>query len=532
MLEALSILYLAVPWLIFAWGWLWWPYAAAVWSILAVAIVLSISRPRPANDLPPPTHRRWGNPAIVAASTLVLLGLSGVGGLGSQHSDWQKHNAILHDLTVRPWPVHYDGGAKDPRNRSRGGRGLIPFSAGGDVLAEKTLAEKMDLSPSSPSGERLKDPPDCRLTYYLAYYLPAAVAGRAFGLTAAHLSLAAWTYAGLLITAAWLSLLVGTRSWLVWGVWFLLSGMDALGMLFRLGGPPVAVEWWAGVAQYSANWTLLACVPQHALGGWIATAVIVSRAEHSWDMSHAGFVAALTGLWSPFVTIGLVPIAVTLAYRARLRTALSFANLVAAPLVLFVAVTYLASVPIGRLPNHWNFAHGDSGWFAVALPVFWALEFGTYALLLTPYLREATERQLPGSPWNRAWMATSVTALLLIPLYRVGLYNDFAMRASIPVLFLFWVVLLRVVWCDAFRRNQWQSALLVVCLLVGAALPCYRLVKQIARAQGCLQYHSGTAQASIPDLDARFLPQYLGRSDAFFYTHLARPSPAVWRRGL
>jgi hypothetical protein len=41
------------------------------------------------------------------ARRLTLIALSGIGGFGYQHYDWDKHNAVLSDLVHESWPVGY-----------------------------------------------------------------------------------------------------------------------------------------------------------------------------------------------------------------------------------------------------------------------------------------------------------------------------------------------------------------------------------------------------------------------------------------
>jgi len=481
MIEFLSLLYLAAPYFIFAGGWLRWPYAVGVSILLAAGLItvvrslvaqggLGVSRPAKGET------RNW---ILMGLFSLALLCLSGVGGTESGRvKDWQKHNAILHDLSTRTWPVAYPATEEVPRR--------------------------------------------AYLTYYTAYYLPAAAVGRALGLTAAHLTLFVWTFAGLLLCAAWLRRLVGVNSWLLWAAWFALSGMDALGVLLRGAKDDYSVlEWWAGFAQYSSNVSLIFWVPQHALAGWIATALIVDQAQRRGTMAVAGFCATLTALWSPFVALGMFPIGVVLLLRAPLRSAVSFGNLVAGPVLLALSAVYLGAINRGRVPAGWLFE--EHGWAAgvFAWSVFCLLEFGIYAALLAPQLGNPAREPKPATSWNRVWLLAAVITLALLPLYRLGIYNDLVMRASIPVLLVFWMVLLRELTAPGrdFRRRHTRA--LMLCLAIGAIQPAVQVGCHLTAAHHGL---TGAAQqqATVPDLGPKHAYQYLGRGDAFFYRHLAR----------
>lgn len=229
MLTLLTLCYLALPYFLFAWGWLWWPYAAlltaALFAALAIARKVVLAR-----NGEPETSRFWvsNRDGILALLLTLVISLpSGFGGIGYQREDWRKHNAVLHDLATNSWPV--------------------------------VLISNDDGSPSS------------YLAYYVAYYLPAATVGRVCGLTAAHLTLFVWTFFGLLLCARRISKLVPKWAPLAWAVWFALAGMDVVfGAILRGNFG----DWWAEYWQYSANYSLLIWVPQHRL---VATYVVARR---------------------------------------------------------------------------------------------------------------------------------------------------------------------------------------------------------------------------------------------------------------
>ena len=326
------------------------------------------------------------------------------------------------------------------------------------------------------------------------------------------------------LSAAWILRLVGSRHWILWAGWFFLSGMDAVGVMLRGGGQWVYMEWWATLGQYPSNLTLLVWVPQHMLPAWIATALVVDQAERG-DLATTGLVAALTGLWSPFVTLGLAPLALVLLWRGRLRTAWTLANLVAAPVVLLVTVAYLEAVHHVEFPNQWNWQRFEPAWFLRSYPAFLLLEFGCVAALLAVHLRRDRDRALPGGSWNGTWLGMVVIALVLLPLRRLGIANDLVMRASLPALFLLWIVLLRVLTSPRFCLGTWASSLLTVALLVGAIQPFAQLAGQIENTHGWRSFCCDASRMSIFDVPGEFVDQYLGRTDAFFFRHLMRSTP-------
>lgn len=489
-LTFLSVLYLALPYFLFVAGWLWWPYAAVMLAVLGGGVAFAGRRVYRQQDqeVAAALGRRWFDWALVVLFTMALLWIAGIGGVGAQTEDWQKHNAVLHDLVAQPWPVWYA-----PR-------------------------------PQASQG--------AYLTYACAYYLPAAAVGKALGLIAAHLALLLWTFLGLLLSAAWLMRLLGSRLWLWWVAWFLLSGMDALGVQARGGGFWCFMEWWtsqgpspsSGLAQLPSNLSLLVWVPQHMLPAWIATGLIMDQVERFEDLSLSGMVAALTGLWSPFATLGLLPVAIVLLWRGNRRTAWSYANLVAMPAILLLNVLYLESIQVGSLPSQWNFQRFEPSWFLRYYLAFLFLEFGAYALLLVIHFRRGDREALPAGPWNRVWLAMAVITLSLLPLYRVGVLNDLVMRGAISSLFVLWIVLLRTLASRLFRVDFWASSLLLFCLILGGLQPAFLFGFQVLWTRPGLNFYKNSLKATLGDIADWARPQYLGQPEAFFYRHLAKDS--------
>lgn len=513
MLVILSLLYLAAPYYLFAAGMLRGGYAVAFCVILTCAVGRVIRNEWGRGHWQGAERRRATFRCVLwtAAVSLVAVVWMGAGGLGLQETDWAKHNAVLYDLTTRPWPVAYPA-----RGRA---------------------------------GEEY-------LTYYLAYYLPAAAVGKLGGLLAAHLSLTAWTWTGFLLAAAWLFRLVGRAWWWLLPAFLLLSGLDVLGAV--LPSLPFGTynyfEWWAKFAQYSSNLTLLAWVPQHALSGWIATSLILDQVERRSEIADLGLFSALCSLWSPFVTLGLVPVVLVASWRTRFRGMPSFSNGVAGPVILLLSVVYFRSVDSGRVPHSWIIQNGflvgqadfliDLARGIPLLVLFWILEFGLYLILLKRLVRSLPEKSFPGAAWTDTWLAMIGVTLTLLPAYRIGENNDLAMRASIPTLFLLWILLLR-----AFSAGSWKfparpARALAVCLAIASLQPLFQLAMHVKHTNLHLQYTTVFPRqadedrdvyrlvhepptAGITDLKNAYYFQYVGQPDSFFYRHLARRAEPV-----
>src|SRR5690606_22568110 len=211
-----------------------------------------------------------------AAVLLAIAALNGSGGVGVQTWDWAKHTAILADLVSQSWPVAYR------------------LDASGDQLG---------------------------LVYYIAYYLPAAVAGKWLGWRAANGTLFLWTVAGVILTWLWMIRIGRASPFAALGVLVLFTGFDLLGAALSLEGSHLSdrpwwdnfdLEWWQGAAVLPGNITLIAYAPHQALGGWLTTALVLDALRRGRRGFPLIVPLGLGLLWSPFATIGLMALAAVL----------------------------------------------------------------------------------------------------------------------------------------------------------------------------------------------------------------------------
>jgi hypothetical protein len=142
--------------------------------------------------------------------------------------------------------------------------------------------------------------------------------------------------------------------------------------------------------------------------------------EERPPLETIGLFGVATALWSPFVTFGLLPFVLSaLPWRATL---FDWSNLICAMILGIPILAYLLA-GIGGIPLEANWQH--DGFSFGGLAVFLTLEVGVYLLALRLWGWEHL---------RYAWVVGAV--LLVLPLFRIGIYNDLATRASIPALTL------------------------------------------------------------------------------------------------
>ncbi len=419
-IEALALVYLALPTIVFLAGWIVMPLGPLAALALCV-VVAALLWPMRGRWMPGPGPLLL--PVVVIALLWTVMG--GVGHFVFANPDWVVRDAVLRDLVVDRWPVVY----------------------------------------------RL-DGIDTLLRAPIGYFLPAAVIGKLMGPKAAEHALLAWTAAGVaLVFAMMLRDRPTPRAAMIRIVVFIaFSGMDILGTFAHYDPHALGdhLEWWAFIFQYSSQTTQLFWVPNHALPGWIAVAWLLGRDLRRLPAAPAVLFVLLVPIWSPLTAIGVAPlVGAALLVRfgtervgVALRALLDWKIVVATIVCLFLVYPYLTagSDKVASGSNSDLRFVGEQ--FVPRYIEFVLFEFAGFAVLL---LRRDRRDAL-------LWAA--VVVLLALPIYRFGPFNDLAMRASIAPLTLLairmggWLSTPRV-----FVRGPVAAGLAVVLLGIGAVTP-------------------------------------------------------------
>ncbi len=517
LLIALSLTYLAIPYVVYFIGSLQ-PLWALIALLLVVTLLLSALRYHwrmPIIDKD--TEEGVASPRpltlllyLLVCGFWVLIG--GIGGYGYQTSDWIKHEALLKDLIELPWPVVYE-------------YYTLPVAQ----------------------------------VYYTALYLPVAALGKLLGWQAANAALYAWALIGVLLAALWFSFLLRKFNGWVLALFIFFAGLDWVGLLILSAPnwqPAIAERWlevedWVSlILQYDSMSNMLFWAPQHAIAGWLAGAMtfyLITRRVVRVTLVPL----ALTGLWSPFVAIGLLPLLlidwITQPKPWRhLSNYLLGPNLAALALLALTAFYYSAKVGLispmleGSLPHGFLLSDPpiDLATRLGQLLLFMLMEFGLYALLLAPTLR--TE-----PPMIRRMAVAVLVTLLVLPLYSVGLNNDLALRASIPALFLLAVLVGRALvnWQSNWRSKGqeakgapgWVPTGLLTLFLIGSLTPLSEIVRQLSPFFSSTLFNStmtwqitqaekGKGIEELFGEDTTRFTQYVGNINAPFFRLLAKPS--------
>jgi hypothetical protein len=336
----------------------------------------------------------------------------------------------------------------------------------------------------------------------IGFYLMPATLGRVFGLRTADWFLYLWALAG--VSLFLLQVFASERRWpqlaCIAALVVLYSGMDIwTASKSSLMDITSYKQWWAyPLFSYPSNTTALFWAPNHALPAWLGIALIYRCQDDARFLKIAAWVGALTLLWSPLVSIGLLPFFVALAWRhwraGSWRPLLSLANLLAAtPVALPVALYLTASAgtigPAAGAHYEWLYRLRIYGLFVL-------LEF----LILAMALLRAHRAGI-----HKLFFPVAVIVLLLLPLFSFGPFNDLAARASAPAL-----LIIMFAAADGWARplRLWgKGALVSLLLLIGAMAP----LSEIARAMLWQPWQLNLQRSLYEASDGGHSPNYLAR---------------------
>ncbi len=440
-LTVATILYLYLPILLFLFTWIRW-YFAVIVSIMLIPAVIKMACDYRKEDK---AELTIGAGTCVAVVALVLLFTYYMGYTGGapQCADWNKHNAVLHDLTTRKWPVYYE-----TRERSM-------------------------------------------LTYYIAQYLVPALLGKlSVSFSVTQWALYLWNSVGIFLILLHLFHAVGAVNWkkqlLTMTIFFFFGGMlpiaqQLLSIIFRISiGAQYDYFHFLNIEgyflQYRSNLVSMRWVFPQCIVPWLAMLML---AEHREKIEHYAALLIPVLLFGILPTLGLVIFAVVYVCKIlieakgnakawkRLFSPWNIMTLcgLGSVLLLYFSGNIFSDKPeeIGlKIVNY-------PGKSILIYFIFCMCMFGVYALCVVR------------RNYQDAMFWTAVASLTFIPFFHMGSWNDFCMGVSIPAMFYLMMVVLRfLLERTVDDKSQRIKGILATCLLIGAIYPAGELYQIMA----------------------------------------------------
>lgn len=317
----------------------------------------------------------------------------------------------------------------------------------------------------------------------LGMYMVPALMGRAFGLYAAHLTLLAQNALVLSALLYFIATLAGVKKTPFLLLLIAFSGLDILPILAAEARemwkgedfmPFAHIEWWGEYfspirLQYSSHLTQLFWVPNHMLPGWWFSllALLYVRKEIELPILLVSFATML--FWSPLSMMGAAPFLAFFALEKLPRNLFAPGVFAACAVgLLFLPIALYLSMDAAAVPHEVLLTREGFAW-----RYLFFLEIEIPQAIVVLYAWNKVE------PCDRRMLALSLVLLLLIPLYRIGVSNDFVMRVSIPPLFMLAFAFARIAVLTP-RDNGRFATCISVLVILSAATPLLE-IKQALR---------------------------------------------------
>lgn len=433
----MAAMYIVFPIVLFFAGWLKLPFAILCGALIIFMAVRMIHDIDTDEDISITDNKKFWLTALGIIALWALM--SGIGGFSFQTGDFIVRNPMFRDLERYKWPVMYN------------------LDNETDLVRQFTGASESAM-----------------YVYYFTWWLPAALVARFLFFVGANtgnieiyanIALYLWTVLGLFLTFYCLVRYLKKYSYWILSAFILFGGLDFIAFYIINMRLPVNehIEWWAGgicnYFEYSANTTQLFWVFNQSVPMWLIVAMLLlmnkNRSKAAW--------ASLSIAYSPYATIGMVPIAIYSIMKKddrklwdRIKAAVSIENIAvtASMAVVFVSFYYM-KLSAGTDNSGFLFAlHPEFRTFTIYV-LFILIEFLIYFFVMGK----------DGFRYSYYWL--TLVELLLFPLYKSGMNNDFTMRASIPALFILMVLCLQYVFdkerCGELKKRK----AMLVCLCIG-----------------------------------------------------------------
>jgi hypothetical protein len=479
------VFYLFIPIVIFIAGWVKPIFSIPIISLCIVYFLKNIK----ITSLQPLRIDKsiW----VAILISFIITFLSGIGELGFQFNDYEKHNSIYKTLLANDYPVFLK-----------------------------------------------KDNKTYMLCYYMAYYLPPVFGAKIINNASITPILSfLWGWLGITIIVFWL-LKEGKLKLLViffaiggisissitkfWNDLLLYGTKQALFYTFNQPfGPETRVYLKSGEIEgslsYFSNLFQLFWSPQHSIGAWLA-GIILYKSFQEKSLYFTFLSGTALFFWSPMVFIGAILFYMLLIVILYPKYEFSKLELVVSALTFIIIFAFFKA----HLPNHvsgflFKYFTSFLDLFQIILFIILELAIGFMVLFLGKKMLNITDSTL---------LLFSIILLCLIPFYSAGLFNDFVLRTSTLPLFFFTYIIAKV-FNKLIYSNFKYLAITIICLgsyesVVTLSTSLINLPHK--QSNGLLQSRINISNYKIKFHNGEFdiSDQYLGFSDSFFCKYLAK----------
>ena len=371
---------------------------------------------------------------------IIITLISGIGGYFWQNDDHLYRNGIFETLVNNGWP--------------------ITMAHGGNFTSKVIFV------------------------YYFAFWLPAASAGKLFGINFGYFVLMLWTVIGLCLLFQMLKKYSKKSIIYIFIVFFLFSGLDIIGKflygnnLLNLISMHYHIEW-LGYIQYSSFTTQLFWVFNQALPAWLITLYVINQKNNNC----IGIIVVTSLL---YCTLPAIAIAILTIYKICENYFVTYKNEIK-PINTWIKNTFTWENVIVALPLLIIFAlfvksNSSGGSITFGLTdsidkyfISIIFEFIIYYILIIKY------------QYKNPLIYISLIILLVCPFVSVNHAYDFCMRVSIPALIVLFCMILETIDLLEEKNDKFVLIIFYLIFLIGSVTPINEISRTIKNSNNIFQ---------------------------------------------
>lgn len=425
---SLSYLYIALPFIIFVLSWVKWYLSIPVTLFILYTIYQLIKKN---SNLWLPTLNMDSIRLLFLILIIIAIWVyfSGIGGFVFQNEDHRWRNEIYQMLVLYDWPLIKDVTI----NNIIEARGMI---------------------------------------YYIGFWLPSALIGKLFGIQAGYFFQILWAILGIFLVYYYICAHIKKMTiYPLFGLIFF-SGLDIVGYYMLnsdLSGitNTTHIEFWNEIAQYSSMTTQLFWVFNQCIYAWLIICIILTQNDNRQII----FIWSLAMLTSTFPFVGMLPFLIykiisntpdSISFRQSFhyffKDICTLENILGGGSIGIISFIYLIGNISAQNVDTPATSISSPGFVFLAF-LFFLIEAGLYLLAMYPYQKA-----------NFLYYIV-IIILLICPYIHVGSGVDFSMRASIPALFVMYLLFVET-FSSSIKDHKWLITIaLTLLFLVGSVTP-------------------------------------------------------------
>lgn len=409
----------------------------------------------------------------------IWVGISGIGGFAFQTEDHIWRNGMFEALVYEKWPVVKD------------------VDIDGNITTRG-------------------------MSYYIAFWLPAAAIGKVFGISVGLYFQVFWAIVGIFLF--YITICYIQKRLVIWPliVFILFSGMDIVGVYLTGNdmstiSQTIHLEWWSTAFQFSSNTTQLFWVYNQAIPAWLITVFLYLQKQNRYLI----FILSTAMLYCTMPFLGLIPLCIywmlsrkyvtgsSSSYiRTWMKDTFSLENILGGGTIGIICILYLYKTNTNSEMK--TFPMNNGGWLVYL--IFLLVEIGGICLILY--------KEHKNNPLYYILMVW----LCICPILPIYGGSNFCMRASIPALVMLYLYTIQAIQKYYVKKEKLLFSAAILVFALGCITPIHELARNISETEHRYFSEDNKVRAESVGIDEIMQNNYesTDRTQNLFFKYLSK----------